>query len=171
MALQKRASLLALPPEILCIACSNLSQQTVNSLVQTCRTLRFNATPILYESVVLRVPMKWSRLPTLESLVSSSGENLRWIRRLAIDTQHDSIRKNQRGPTEDIFTQDEPREHSKLFTLPSAAASHTLNILIRVLVARLPENGLQSLKYHSVTLFALLTADCFLAGITTVYSK
>ena len=48
--------------------------------------------PALYQTIELKVPLKWTRLPSLENLLASSSEGLKYARCLKIVTNQ--YRKN-----------------------------------------------------------------------------
>lgn len=168
--------LLILPPEVLGMVCSRLNEYSLTRLMETCKSLNSIASIQLYEHVVLRVPMEWSRLPSLESLISSSGENFSLVRHITIATKHDVLRKNQKEPVYNLhirgiksednagypYTYTESSDydsedsnsdwdvvlgHRSKLMLPPPSASRALNVLIRMLVARLPKHRLQTLRY------------------------
>ncbi len=168
--------LLTLPPEVLGMVCSRLNEYSLTRLMETCKSLNSIASIQLYEHVVLRVPMGWSRLPSLESLISSSGENFSLVRHITVATQHDVLRKNQKEPvynlrirgvrsednagypwpdteSSDYNSEDSNGDwdgvlgHPSPPMLPPPSASRALNVLIRMLVARLPKHRLQTLRY------------------------
>ncbi len=137
--------------------------------METCRILNSIASPKLYEHLVLRVPMDWSQMPSLESLLSSSGENFSLIRHITITSHHVMLKKNKKVPEhshgvldvggEDMAnyptTDSEDSEedwfhlvdHQRLFMVPPPWVSKVLNVLLRLLVARIPKHQLQTFRY------------------------
>ena len=134
-------SLQTLPQELLEIVLSNLGQNSLDGLTRTCGELRGNATPVLYQSVMLRVPIRWSVLPSLETLITS-GINFGYTRYISVVTQQDALRPSQQGPMDDS---NRIARHSS-FVVPSDHASHTLNTYIRMVIAKLPRHRLRSLR-------------------------
>ena len=145
--MRSRAYLLRLPPEVLGKACDDLGQWNLNSLAKSCKALQSAVTPLLYETVSLRVPMKWSRLPSIESLITSTSDNFQYIKHLWIHTQHEPLSENQQGAAYHPYEREPIEEEILLFKLPPNWASDALNTLIRLLVLRLPRHRLQTLRY------------------------
>ena len=105
----------------------------------------------LYSDLYLFVPMRWSRLGSLENLVGSSGDGLKLTTSIRISTQHDPLRPNQKRD-QAIATQDEIELETKLdFCLPTIQASNFLNALVRLLLMKLPQNQLQIFWYNHRT--------------------
>ena len=134
------APLLLLPTEVLGIVCHSLCQRSLNALTQTCKTLDLVAAPKLYHCIILRVPMRWSKLPSFESLISSSGKNFRYVGHVVVTTQQGQLRNCQRGGLS------KDADQGCLFDFPPDFASDALNVRIRLLLARLPKQRLQSFR-------------------------
>ena len=145
----KIAPLLTLPPEVLSIVGNDLCQRSLNALTQTCEALKLVVTPWLYKCLVLRVPVKWSRLSSLESLVSSSDHRFQYVEHIDVATRHSPSRKNDQGTWDHQKVSDGESDPFQII-LPAKAASDALNVLVRLLIARLPKHRLQSFRFFSV---------------------
>ena len=134
--------LLRLPTELLFNVFDNLDQHSLSCLTRTCGHLQGAGTPKLYERMSLRAPVRWSRLPSLETLITSSGENLYGVRYISVETQNDPLRTSQQGPMDEF---DQHLQHIN-FRLPSHHASHNMNQYIGMLVAKIPHRHLRGLR-------------------------
>lgn len=137
------APLLGLPPEVLGILYDTFHRRDLNQISQTCKTLNSSAIPRLYKHVFIQVPMQWSRLPSLEALVGSSGESTQFIRSITVSTQQDPLREDQTRTVESRLPSVMALGGRPLFVLPAVSASNALNVLIRLLIARLPKHRLR----------------------------
>ena len=103
--------------------------------------------PKLYKTVFIRVPQKWSRLPSLEGLLASTGDGLKHTTELFIQTQQDPLRASQQG-SEGSRSPDETWAQTKTqFYLPQSSVSDALNALIRLLIVKLPQDRLHGFQY------------------------
>lgn len=103
--------------------------------------------PKLYNQVSIKVPQRWSRLPSLEGLLGSTGDGLKYTTELFIETQQDPLQDNQQGP-QDSRPRHEILAESKLqFYLPQCSASNALNALIRLLIVKLAQDQLTDFVY------------------------
>ena len=103
--------------------------------------------PRIYERVVIKAPQKWSRLPSLEGLLGSSGDGLKYTTQLSIETQQDPLRESQKE-FEDFRNPERVLSESTLqLYLPQTSASNALNALIRILIFKLPEGQLDTFWY------------------------
>ena len=126
--------------------------------------------PTLYHTIELKVPLRWGRLPSLENLLASSSEGLKYTRCLRIVTKQYPPQNNKYLNLENIPDADDDDvvdiEHESgdemeaepniaeieeigeddegLFKIyhPSASASKSLNAFIRVLLYKLPSQQL-----------------------------
>ncbi|KAL9075648.1 MAG: hypothetical protein Q9161_001399 [Pseudevernia consocians] len=168
--LDTRSPLVALPVEIQGIITSHLVQfRDLNHLCCTCKTLSAVVLPILYHTIELKIPLQWSRLPSLEKLLASSSEGLKHTRCLKIvtaqsrqgdntyrdldeilKTDDEEVIENEQefGYEEEVFHVDEvgEEEPNRLFRAyyPKASASSALNAFIRVLAVKLPPQQLHT---------------------------
>lgn len=122
---------------------------------RTCKTLNDTFLAKLYCHVVIRVPIRWSRLVSLENLISSSGSGLKFVTKISIAPQQ----QPSKGDTlefEDARTAEEvAEERDRLFCLPSSSASKALNVLIRLLLMRIPDNCLKVLLWVHKAIYLL----------------
>lgn len=130
--------------------------------------------PTLYHTIELKVPLRWSHLPSLESLLASSSEGLKYTRSLRIVTKQypleddvygnpDNVPANDDDDDDDeesegepideedgvADTEDEDDERDEgngqfKIFLPDKWASNALNAFIRVLIVRLPPHQLHT---------------------------
>ena len=141
MARSSGAPLLELLPELLNAVCSMLSQHNLSVLMQTCKALKSAVAPILYNHVVLRVPVSWERLASIESLAGCSEENLLSIRHITIATRHNPSKEHQKSLYRALTL------HEVLGSrYEDSPASRELNLMVRMLIIRMPRNQLQSIK-------------------------
>lgn len=119
----------------------------LNRLCLTCKTIKAVVLPKLYHQVVIRVPQKWSRLPSLEGLLGSTGDGLKYTTELSIETQQYPLRDSQQE-SKDSRPPEEVLAETKLqFYLPQISASNALNTLIRLLIVKLPQNRLEVFRH------------------------
>ncbi len=120
--------------------------------------------PRLYHTIELKVPLQWSRLPSLEKLLASSSEGLKYTRCLRIvttqycredntypkldevpetDDEHESGDERE---VDDVEEEEEGDEDDRLFRVyhPKTSTSNALNAFIRVLVERLAPQQLHT---------------------------
>lgn len=130
--------------------------------------------PILYHTVELKVPLQWSRLPSLENLLASSSEGFKYTRCLRIvtkqycreddtycnldkipetDDEHDFGDEDEsEGEAESDDAEEESEEEDDgLYRAygPHTSASKALNAFIRVLIVQLPLQQLHTFWYMS----------------------
>ena len=126
---------------------SQLHISDLNSVSRTCKTLNNAFLAKLYSRVLIRVPIRWSRLASLENLVASFGNGLKFTTTIFIA----ALQQSSNGETlesEDDRTPDETAEEEDLlFCLPSSSASKALNVMIRLLLMRIPDNRLKGFRY------------------------
>lgn len=124
-----------------------LNRYDLNKLCLTCKAINAIVLPKLYREVFIKVPQRWSRLPSLEGLLGSTGDGLKFTTDLFIGTQQDPLRNDQQG-SEDSRPHEETLTESKLqFYLPQSSASNALNTLIRLLIVKLPRDQLDCFRY------------------------
>lgn len=120
----------------------------------TCRTLNNAFLARLYSHVVIKVPIRWSRLTSLEDLISSAGSGFNFVTSICVTVQQqpsiDDAQESEDGRT----AQEIAEERDLGFCLPHVAASKALNALIRLLLMRIPDNHLKHFEcvYDSVDL-------------------
>ena len=113
----------------------------------TCKTIKAVVLPRIYENVVIKAPQKWSRLPSLEGLLGSTGDGLKYTTQLSIEIQQDPLRESQKE-SEDFRDPERVLSESTLqLYLPQTSASNALNALIRILLFKLPEAQLNRFWY------------------------
>ena len=124
----------------------------------------------------MKVPLRWGRLPSLENLLASSSEGLKYTRCLRIVTKQYPSKDNKYLNLEKIPDADDDddvvdiehesedegeaesdiaeieeigEEDEGLFRIyhPSASASKSLNAFIRVLISKLPSQQLHMFQY------------------------
>lgn len=118
----------------------------LNSLCRSCKALRATVTPRLYGTVELKVPCRWNRLSSLESLIGSQSQGFNYIRCLRIVVQQSSPSNDQLGDVEELSdSEDEP---GCLFTVHTTNKfrSTALNALIRLLFLKIPRQCLQHFR-------------------------
>ena len=116
----------------------------------------------------MKVPLQWDRLPSLENLLASSSEGLRYTRCLRIVTKHHRQEDDSYAKVDKAFETDEEdvvedesesgdgndseEEEDGLFRVyrPPDSASNALNAFIRVLLVKLPPQQLQTFWYISL---------------------
>ena len=131
--------------------------------------------PTLYHTIELKIPLRWSRLPSLENLLASWSEGLKYTRCLRIVTKQypqqnnnylnlDKVPENDdegivKADTEsghereaglnDAEMEGETSENQGMFRIyrPRRSASNTLNAFIRVLISKLPSQQLRTFWY------------------------
>ena len=115
----------------------------LNSVSCTCRTLNEAFLAKLYSRVAIKVPIRWSRLVSLENLLSSTGSGLKFTTDICI-TAHQQPSNDDTMEVEDERTTSEIQdERESLFCLPKISASKALNVMIRLLLMRIPESHLK----------------------------
>ncbi len=191
------ASLVALPAEIQCFIASYVSQtlctrnavvrvmtalqivqyRDLNSLSQSCKTLKAIALPQLYRTIELKVPLKWNRLESLEMLLAMSPESLRYTRGLHIVTQQAPIKDDGYGSRDNMGLTDSQEEDDneesssgdkdRSFKLyhPGRWASNALNVQIRLLLYKLSRQ--QLCDFRSVNSRNSMSFYCHILGILT----
>ena len=124
-----------------------LNRYDLNRSCLTCKTIKAVVLPKLYNTVYIKVPQRWSQLPSLEGLLGATGDGLKYTQCLSIGTQQDPLRDGQQG-SEDTRSQAELLEERQLqFCLPHSSASNALNAFIRLLIVKLPQNQLDDFRY------------------------
>ncbi|KAF6228965.1 hypothetical protein HO133_007077 [Letharia lupina] len=155
-----KSPLVALPAEIHGIITSLLVQsRDLNHLCCTCKTLSAVVLPTLYHTIELKIPQQWSRLPSLENLLASSSEGLKYTRSLRIvprqyrqdvvENEHefgDEEESVAETEVDDAEEEEDGEEDDGLFRVyrPRTSASNALNAFIRVLIAKLPPQQLHT---------------------------
>lgn len=112
---------------------------------------RINAAvlPKLYKKVFIKVPQRWSRLPSLDGLLASTGSGLNHTTELFVQTQQDPLRDGQQR-SEDSWSTLEVRAQMNLqFYVPQSSVSNALNYSIRNLIVKLPRDRLKGFQYVS----------------------
>ncbi len=91
--------------------------------------------------MVIKVPIRWSRLVSLENLNCSAGLKSTTSIRIIAQQQplDDDILDSEDGRT----AQEIEEEKIKMFCLPQISASKALNVMIRLLIMRVPKNHLK----------------------------
>ena len=183
---------MTLPPEVVVIVCNSLCKSSLNALTRTCKKMNDIVAPILYRSVILRAPIYWSRLPSFESLVSSSARNFDLVQQVHIVTQvtkdqqsaqsvqsdgstecegsaesdksaeddessesdesgedDESSESDESGEDDESSKSDETSEsdYDHIRVHPADFASKAINVLIRILIARLPKQRLEVFRF------------------------
>ncbi len=105
----------------------------------------------LYSDLYIFVPMRWSRLVSLENLVGSSGDGLKFTTSISILTQQDPLRPNQKLDQAIATQGDIELETENNFCLPTIQASNFLNALVRLLLMKIPQNQLLGFWYDHQT--------------------
>lgn len=125
-----------------------LNRYDLNRACLTCKTIQAVVLSKLYKKVIIKVPQKWSRLPSLEGLLGSTGDGLKYTTDLSISTQQDPLRDSQQG-SEDARPQAQLLEERNLqFYLPQSSASNALNTFVRLLIVKLPQNRLDEFSWE-----------------------
>lgn len=129
------------------LTCSQLERPAgLAKLILTCKSLHANVTPHLYQHVIIRVPLKWDSLNSLDSLIcpdAASVSNLRYCRSLSIKTQQTLPDLVYDGRKYETSRDDEDCPKFQLHK-PTSCASNALNDLIRFILLRLPKHTLQT---------------------------
>ena len=100
--------------------------------------MKLIALPKLYRLLTLKVPVKFSRLDTLENLLSGSDDGLQYTRAINILTQQAPLKSN-------AIKAEQQLQIERLSYVPVCYVSDALNTLIRLLILRLPKNRLMGL--------------------------
>ena len=111
---------------------------------RTCKTLNDAFLASLYSQVVIKVPIRWSRLVSLENLISSAGSGLKLTTSICITTQQQPSKHDVQEIEDHSATLEDLAGSS---CLPQASASKALNILVRLLLGRIPDNHLKCFEY------------------------
>ncbi|KAM0798664.1 hypothetical protein BDR22DRAFT_362796 [Usnea florida] len=143
----KASLLVALPSEIQSLITANLNRYDLNRLCLTCKTFKAIVFPQIYERVVIRAPPKWSRLPSLEGLLGSTGDGLKYTTQLFIETQQAPLRESQLESDDFQDPEANSSESTLQFYLPQTSMSIFLNALIRILISKLPKAQLKTFSY------------------------
>lgn len=125
---------------------SQLAQcRDLNSLSRSCKTLNAIAIPRLYKTVGLKVPLQWNRLSSLESLLSSQSEGLKYTECLSIVVRQSAFEDDQYGSLEELADEHDDGVEIGPFLIYSSTrrTSKALNALIRLLVLKLPRQHLR----------------------------
>lgn len=101
---------------------------------------------MLYQVVVIKVPIRSSRLVSLENLVSSSYSGLKFTTTVVITIQQQPSKDETLGSQDDRTTDEIAEERDFLFCLPSRSASKDLNGMIQLLLMRIPDNRLKRFR-------------------------
>ena len=125
---------------------SQLHISDLNSVSRTCKTLNNGFLAKLYSRVVIRVPIRWSRLVSLENLVSSAGSGLKFTTTILITAQQHQSKGETLESEDDSTAQEIAEERDLVFCLPSSSSSKALNGMIRLLLMRIPDNHLKIFK-------------------------
>ena len=107
---------------------------------RTCKTLNECFLASLYSYVVIRAPARNTGLVSLENLISSTGSGLKLTTGICITAQ-------QEPSTDDTQDNENDSTTRKDLYLPPASASKALNILVRLLLKRIPDNHLKRFEY------------------------
>ena len=128
----------------------------IRRLALSCKSLLAVAIPQLYQTVELKVPLKWNRLASLEKLLVSASDGLRYTRRLSIVVQQTPIKDDRYGSRDHLGltddgedVEDRPEHDNRTFKVhvPGRAASCALNALIRLLILKMPRQQLIEFLY------------------------
>lgn len=130
----------------------------LSSLSLACKTLKAIANPKLYRRLFLRVPQQWEDLGSLQNLVTSAKENLRYTSEIVIEPQqrlrdgdqygtqsHDNSSNDESHnvSSDDGFSDYESDDEDSLQVfLPREQDSRSLNEFVRLLVKKIPQNQL-----------------------------
>lgn len=114
----------------------------LNALSRTCKTLRGASLPKLYRRVDVRIPADHFRLDALENLLSSSGEGLKSTQQLRILPQQGPLHYNRHTNLNNDGNVEVAKDCH-----PGTHVSSLLNMLIRLLISKIPLNCLQWFEY------------------------
>lgn len=161
-------SLTSLPPEVqgmiasfvslICVRCAEklcsgysmanedsnqlLRPSDLNALSRTCKTLRDTSLPKLYRRVDVRIPARHFQLDALGNLLCGSEKGFTSTQHLRILPQqgpfHNSRDKNLDNDWDEEIAHD---------YRPGSRASSLFNVLIRMLITKIPIHCLQSFEY------------------------
>lgn len=123
------------------IWCIQLPQRDTSSLIRTCKRFHTLGLPQLYETLTLRLPVCWSSLSSLENLVGSTSIGLRSTIIIRITTSQ------QWKP--DALQHSSNSNPVGLFCLPDQTSESSFNVLLRLLIMKIPKSqgrALQSVK-------------------------
>ncbi|MCJ1457914.1 hypothetical protein MMC28_008283 [Mycoblastus sanguinarius] len=133
---------ITIPVEVqIVIASYLLRRHDLNGLCRSCKALNSIALPKLYSQLVIKIPVQFSRLDTLENLVGSSGKCLQFTTRIRISTQQHRLKAGQlgeRGEKLGTVLRESVADRSQPY-LPTKEASDALNAWMRLLLMKLPE--------------------------------
>lgn len=143
-----------------------MQYRDLNSLSQSSKTLKAIALPQLYRTIELKVPLKWNRLASLEKLLATSPESLRFTRSLHIVAQQAPIKDDGYGSRDEMdltaSEKEDDDEESRpdneesgldveddAFKLyhPARWASSALNALVRLLILKLSRQQLCDFRF------------------------
>ena len=117
--------------------CQKVSHPTdLSCLSRTCKEWKAVTFPRLYACVKITVPHHLTDLDFLEHLLSSTGEGLRFTKSIKIQTvqKHcDNARLNDRYNPQDATA----------VSFPEDTWSENVNILIRLLIMKVPKNTIK----------------------------
>lgn len=120
--------------------------------------------PTLYRTIELKVPLRWSHLPSLENLLASPSEGLKYTKYLKIVTTQyrpeenaypnldaDTIEHEQASGDEEEPIGDAGLDDNNVFRVshPRTSASNALNAFIRMLIVKLRPQQLHTFWYSS----------------------
>lgn len=140
-------SLTTIPPEVHSLIGRYLCTRDVNSVSRTCKTLDEAFLASLYDSVVIKVPIQWSRLASLENLISSAGSGLKFTTSICIAIQQQPSKDSTKDNVNERTTSE---ELASLYRLPQASFSKALNVMIRLLLRRIPDNQLKHFIHRHI---------------------
>ncbi|KAG8529189.1 uncharacterized protein KY384_005824 [Bacidia gigantensis] len=128
------------------------------ALCQVDRALYLTVQPVLYEYLDIRVPLRWQRLASLESLLSTNNSGFRFTRAFRIINSRTLDGAGaDKGGLGVLKVTEQDVEARFLSYEPESHASYTLNGLIRLILGRLTPNSLRIFLWHH---------DCFIDTVT-----
>ena len=120
-----------------------LNRHDLKRLCLTCKIIMAVALPKLYKTVIIKAPQRWSRLPSVESLLGSAGNGLKYTTELSIGTQQEPVQASQEEPEDGRLPEEVPSETELQFYLPHSLMSNGLNTLVRLIILKLPRDQLE----------------------------
>ena len=132
-----------------------VQRRDLNSLCLSCKSLKSVALPRLYETIELRIPLKWSRLPSLENLLTVNSKAFVHIRNIFIETKQSLVKQDQYGSFDesDLTGNEEPSEFYEdtddtpfRRCSPMCGGSENLNAFIRLLILKIPKQRLYAFE-------------------------
>ncbi|KAI4117080.1 MAG: hypothetical protein LQ345_002600 [Seirophora villosa] len=151
-------ALLSLPPEVISLVTGDIPyRHDLSNLSMTCKSLKAQVFPRLYERLVLKVPQTWDELSHIESLVLSAGEGLQYTTSIRIVPQ---TKRFDYGRATALPASTEAKTLCGDISIPHALVSKHLNTIVRMLLKRLPKQRLIEFSWEHSCFMTPSTLRC-----------